>query len=69
MAYTLREGNYEKLGVQYGKGELIFTFEANKEDECAILLYHKDSTLAERIPVPHEYCLGAVRSVCVPGID
>lgn len=68
MAYMLREGNYEKLGVQYRKGEVIFTFEGKKEDKCAILFYDKAGALTERIPVPQEYCLGAVRSVCVPGI-
>ena len=69
MAHTWKEGNYEKLGVQYGNGEVTFTFEGEKEDQCAILLYDKEGKLAERIPVPQEYCMGAIRSICVSGID
>lgn len=69
MEYTLREGNYEKLGAHCEKGAVTFTFEGEKEDTCAILLYNKALDLAERIPVPQEYCIGAIRSVCVSGID
>ena len=69
MGYTLKEGNYEKLGVQIDNNALVFTFEGEKEDDCAILLYRKDHRLAERLVVPAEYCMGSVRSVRIEGLS
>lgn len=69
MAYTLKEGNYEKLGVQIKGDAIIFTFEGEKEDDCSILLYGKNHELLETLKVPKEYCMGSVRSVSVTGIS
>ena len=41
MDYTIREGNYEKLGVQKKDDAVIFTFEGEKEENCSILFYGK----------------------------
>ena len=41
MDYTIREGNYEKLGVQKKDDAVIFTFEGEKEENCSILLNRK----------------------------
>lgn len=68
MGYRLREGNYEKFGVYKQKDAVIFTFEGEKEDNCAILLYRENGVLEERIEVPEAYCRGAVRSVGVVGL-
>ena len=35
MDYTIREGNYEKLGVQKKDDAVIFTFEGEKEENCS----------------------------------
>lgn len=69
MSYTIKEGNYEKLGVQVKDDEIIFTFEGEKEDNCAILLYGKKHELVERIEVPAAYCMGSIRSLSVKGIS
>lgn len=69
MAYTLKEGNYEKLGLQIDGNALIFTFEGEKEDACAVLLYGKNHELSERLVVPAEYCMGSVRSLRVEGLS
>ena len=34
MDYTIREGNYEKLGVQKKDDAVIFTFEGEKSRTC-----------------------------------
>ena len=44
MDYTIREGNYEKLGVQKKDDAVIFTFEGEKEENCSILFYGKSRT-------------------------
>lgn len=68
MSYTIKEGNYEKPGVHVADGTVIFTFEGEKEDNCAILFYGKNKKLTERVEVPQEYCMGSVRSVGIEGI-
>lgn len=68
MDYTIREGNYERYGVQVNTDGIIFTFEAEKEDECKILIYGKKQELTATIPIPARYCRGAIRSVCIAGI-
>lgn len=69
MGFTLKEGNYEKFGVQISGNSATFTFEGEKEDECAILFYGKNHELAKRLLVPAEYCMGSIRSVTVDGIS
>lgn len=68
MSYRIKEGNYAKPGVQMIDGTVIFTFEGEKEDNCAILFYGKDKKNVERVEVPSEYCMGSVRSVAVEGL-
>ena len=67
MDYTIREGNYEKLGVQKKDDAVIFTFEGEKEENCSILFYGKKAEPVCKILVPEEYCQGSVRSVAVTG--
>ncbi len=69
MGYHVIEGNYKKLGVQPAADGVTFTFEGAKEAECAILLYDNKMRIKERICAPADYCMGAVRSVTVQGID
>lgn len=68
MVYTIKEGNYEKYGVQVKENGIHFTFEAEKEDNCKLLLYGKEMEVIETIPIPDRYCRGAIRSVCIAGI-
>lgn len=68
MGYTIKEGNYEKYGVQVKQNEIHFTFEAEKEEKCRILFYGKNQEIVEAIPVPERYCRGAIRSVCIQGM-
>ena len=74
MAEQLREGNYGRFGASRLADGICFTFEGEKDSDCAIRLYerrgNKDMPGSYRdIPVPKEYCIGAVRSVCVDGLD
>lgn len=68
MGYYVREGNYKKLGIQPAADGVTFTFEGAKEADCAVLLYDEKLRIKERIAVPADYCMGAVRSVAVMGI-
>ncbi len=68
MAYKIKEGNYEKYGVQVLSDGVHFTFEAEKEDACRLLFYGKDGKVCGEVEVPSEYCRGAIRSICVSGI-
>ena len=38
MEYTIIEGNYAKIGVSRIADTVYFTFEGEKEQECAIWL-------------------------------
>lgn len=74
MAEQLREGTYSRFGASRLADGICFTFEGEKDSDCAIRLYEKgtekDMTCIYRdIPVPKEYCIGAVRSVCISGLD
>lgn len=74
MAEQIREGNYSRFGASRLADGICFTFEGDKDSDCAIRLYekrrNKDMSCGYRdIPVPKEYCIGAVRSVCVTGLD
>lgn len=68
MEYTIIEGNYAKVGVSKAADVVYFTFEAEKEQKCAIWLY-KAGGKGIRIPVPDEYCIGALRSVGMKGLN
>lgn len=67
MEYTIIEGNYAKIGVSRIADTVYFTFEGEKEQKCAIWLYKADEAPV-RIPVPDEYCIGALRSVGIKGL-
>ncbi len=76
MTEQIREGNYGRYGVTKTSDGICFTFEGEKTSDCAIRLYKKSKSrqpMAQMayhdIPVPREYCVGAVRSVCVLGLD
>ena len=74
MAEQLREGNYSRFGASRLAEGICFTFEGEKDSDCAVRLYdkrkHTDMTDSYRdIPAPKEFCIGAVRSVCVDGLD
>lgn len=69
MGYTVKEGNYQSYGVQINKDGMIFTFEAEKEDECKIIFYGKKQEVQEEVLVPAQYCRGAIRSVCITGVS
>ena len=53
MEYTIIEGNYAKIGVSKTADAVYFTFEGEKEQKCAILLYTANDKQI-RIPVPDE---------------
>lgn len=67
MDDTTREGNYAGYGVQVQQDGIIFTFEAEKEDDCKIIFYGKNQEILEKTDVPKQYIRGAVRSVCIKG--
>lgn len=74
MAEQIKEGNYNGFGATRLADGICFTFEGEKECDCAVRLYEKRKNKSERsswrdIPVPREYCIGAVRSVCISGIQ
>lgn len=68
MEYKIIEGNYAKIGVSKTAETVYFTFEGEKEQKCAILLYTTNDKQI-RIPVPDEYCIGALRSVGIKGLN
>lgn len=68
MNFKITEGNYLKMGVSYAKDEVTFTFKAEKEDSCSIVLVHKSTKKEKKIDVPPQYCIGSMRSVLVSGI-
>ncbi len=69
MEIKVREGNYEKFGAYINHKTLFFTFEGEKEDDCAILFYDRKTGKETEVKVPPEYCLGSIRSVQIEGID
>lgn len=68
MSLIVKEGNYLTLGAKMSKKEMIFTFVAEKEDNCRIVLIHKETKEREYIAVPEEYCRGSLRSAAVSGV-
>ncbi len=74
MAKKMREGNYNRFGASKTADGICFTFEGAKECDCAVRIYDrrtKNSTAAgyEDFLVPEDFCIGAVRSVCIDGLD
>lgn len=68
MDYKIKEGNYEKQGVQQLGKWTVFTFEGEKEDRCSVVLINKDKEVVNQIVVPEEYCMGSLRSIAVENI-
>ncbi len=68
MNYKIKEGNYEKQGVQQLGKWTIFTFEGEKEDDCSVALLNNEKEVVEKIEVPKEYCMGSLRSVAVENL-
>ena len=69
MSLVVKEGNYLTLGAKIVKNQMIFTFEAEKEDDCRIILINKTTGEREYIVVPDEYYRGSLRSVTVSGVN
>ncbi len=67
MSLVVREGNYLTLGATVIKNQVTFTFEGEKEDDCRIVLIHKNTKEKQFISVPEEFCLGSLRSITVSG--
>lgn len=70
MDYAIREGDYAVMGVAKQGKNLVFTFAAERDKKCAVLLYEKKAEGRPlRIEIPQEYCVGSLRSVCVLNLD
>ncbi len=67
MRYKIKEGDYAAYGAAIAREGIIFTFEAEKEDDCRILFYGRDQKVKDAVTAPQEYTKGAVRSVLVVG--
>ena len=66
MKYEMTEGNYAVLGVIRDGESVIFTFVAEKEDCCSILLYPRGELSQEiQLLVPQQYHRGRLYSVRV----
>ena len=61
----IREGDYAKPGVTIQGEWTTFTFDAEKEDSCFVVLKDIQTEKEEKIAVPAEYCMGSVRSIAV----
>lgn len=68
MDFKIKEGNYEKQGVQQQGKWTIFTFEGEKEDDCSIVLLNMDKEVVQEIAVPKGYCMGSLRSIAVENL-
>ena len=69
MKYTIKEGDYVRMGVVKHENEVVFTFEGEKEDTCNLVLMNKTNHKKTVIEVPNRYCLGSLRSISVSDID
>ncbi len=70
MGLTIREGNYLTMGAIACGSAVCFTFEADKTVSSFILLYNKaDKKQTERVEVSQNFCIGALRSIWIEGID
>lgn len=62
MDYTIREGNYEKLGVQKKDDAVIFTFEGEKEELQHSFLWKKSRTCLQNFSA--KGILPGIRAFC-----
>lgn len=69
MKIKLTEGNFLRTGAYMENDAAIFTFMAQKEDECSIVLVDKNSGAAETVSVPAYYSLGSLRSARIEGFE
>lgn len=70
MKYSIQEGNYLTMGATLICDTITFTFEAEQECDCAVVLYPKNRKEEPvRIAIPSDYCVGSLRSVAVKGIS
>ena len=69
MAFSTRQGNYEKMGVCIAGDEVTFTFDCRNQKDAAIFLYRRTSGRRQTIKVPPEYRIGSVYSITVSGIS
>ena len=61
----IRDRDYAKPGVTVQGEWTTFTFDAEKEDSCFVVLKDIQTPKEEKIAVPAEYCMGSVRSIAV----
>lgn len=69
MGFEIQIGNFDKMGVVLSGNDAIFTFEAEKEEDCAVILIDRKTEKEIKIPIPKDYCLGSIRSVTICDID
>lgn len=65
----VKEGDYELMGASVKASSITFTFECEKEHNCAVRLYDNKSGEFTDYAVSCDYCMGAVRSLTIEGID
>lgn len=69
MSLVVKEGNYLTLGAKIVKNQMIFTFEAEKEDDCRIILINKTTMEREYVLVPEAFYRGSLRSIALSGVN
>lgn len=70
VKYHIQEGNYVRMGAYLNRnGEITFTFDALKEDNCVVLLSNISTKEQIRIDVPNEYSKGNLRSITIQGVE
>lgn len=67
MNFKITTGNFMRYGVSCDGDKAVFTFEAEKDDECSIVLNDIKNDRTYELAVPSEYALGSLRSVTVQG--
>lgn len=67
MKFRLTKGNFLKTGAYIDGDSAIFTFAAEKEDACSIVLLDKSGNTACVLDIPAEYSTGSLYSVRVHG--
>jgi|GEM_PF-18139 len=67
MNFRLTKGNFLKTGAYIEGDSAVFTFAAEKEDECSIVLLDKSGNTTCVIDIPAEYSTGSLYSVRLHG--
>ena len=67
MNFRLTKGNFLKTGAYIEGDSAVFTFAAEKEDECSIVLLDKSGNTVCVIDIPAEYSIGSLSSVRLHG--